>query len=354
MRDFIKKTSAFSIFILFILVFTNFYGDAAKLFHIGYEKKIASILLEKKNATNISNYDERLLQKEIINNIDKNPDVVVLGSSRSKLIGSKYFDNKLLFNNGVNGASIEDLVAIYQLYKERDILPKKIVVVIDPWLFNEYNGLERWTSLEKEYNDFHNKTGTFSKAQENNFSELISLSYFQNSLNNLPNVFTGKSDPVSTTQKYNKTNTKLPDGSIIYGEKRINLSQENIDNIARKYSTGKIYGIENFEKISDRNFEDFNSLCSDIIHNGIELEFILTPYHPITYKKIIANYPCVIKTENIIKNYAENANINCYGSFNPSVLEIDNSGLYDGVHSKEITISKIMKKRKESSTTQKG
>ena len=67
--------------------------DAAKIFHTGYERNIANIIYSSKNATNISNYDERILQKELINKIKSKPDILILGSSRTMLINSSYFES---------------------------------------------------------------------------------------------------------------------------------------------------------------------------------------------------------------------------------------------------------------------
>ena len=344
LKKFILKTSIFAIVILTLLMSVNYWGDAAKIFHTGYERNIANIIYSSKNATNISNYDERILQKELINKIKSKPDILILGSSRTMLINSSYFEDKKVINNSVSGASIEDLIAIYQMYKTKNILPKRIILGIDPWLFNENNGQTRWSSIKKEYNSFFSKT-TDKDILDDKTQQLFSFSYFQSSLKTLPKVVLGKSHPISSSEIYNETNTKIMDGSLTYSKKYRNVSIEKVNNMAKNYILGEIYSIENFDVISPKIFNEFDNLCKEIRANGIELSFFLAPYHPLVYEKIKEDYKIVIEVENKISNYSDQSSIRTFGSFNPVKTEIDNAGFYDGMHSKEKTIQRILEVR---------
>lgn len=344
MKKFIIKTFVFAIVVLTLLISVNYWGDAARIFHTGYERNIANIIYSGKNATNISNHDQRILQKELINKIKSNPDILILGSSRTMLINSSYFENKKLINNSVSGASIEDIIAIYQVYKTKNVLPKKIILGIDPWFFNENNGLTAWSSLKKEYYSFFNKT-IDEEVLNNKTQQLFSFSYFQSSLSNLPAVVLGKSNPIPSSEIYNKTNTKITDGSLTYSEKHRNLSIEDVNNIAKKYITDGIFSIENFDIMSPKIFNEFNDLCKEIKANNIQLSFFLAPYHPLVYAKIKEDYKIVLEVESKIVKYAHQNNIKILGSFNPVKIEIGNFGFYDGMHCKEKTIQKILKVR---------
>lgn len=344
MKKFIFKTSLFSLLIFTLLTSVNYFGDGAKLFHPGYENKIVDILFSSYNATNISNYDERILQRELINKIKENPDVVVLGSSRSMLINSTYFKDKKVINNSVSGASIEDLVAIYQMYATKNILPKKIILCVDPWLFNKNNGHKRWMSLNQEYNSFRNENVEIEESIFNyKMQQLFSFSYFQTSIKNLPNVISGKSEPIATHETYNQSNTKLVDASLSYGNKYRKVSNEQVYVKAKRYISGNIYSIENFKAISPEIFKEFKLLCRSIIQNDIELSFFLVPYHPLVYKKIEQDYRIVLKIENEVLSFAKENNIEFLGSFSPIIVGINSTGFYDGMHCKENAIKKIMK-----------
>ena len=346
MKKFIFKTTIFSVLTLLFLVSVNYWGDSAKIFHPAYEKKIADIIFTNQNATNISNYDERILQKELIDKLHSNPDILILGSSRTMLINSTFFEEKKVINNSVSGASIEDLIAIYQIYNEKDILPKKIILGIDPWLLNENNGQKRWKSLEKEYTSFSIERKEINKSILNNkVMQLFSFSYFQASLKNLPNVIKGKSEPIASKEKYNQTSTRLVDASLSYGKQYREVSNEEVNNNAKNYISGNIYSIEKFNTISPDILQEFENLCLSILENNIELSFFLTPYHPIVYEKVIQDYSIVLDVENQVVKFAEEKGIECFGSFSPQKVDMKNTDFYDGMHCKEHAVKEIMKVR---------
>ncbi len=345
MKRFIRKILFAALPVLAALIVVNYYGDAARLFDNNYEKEIADILKSGKYVTNISNYDERIFQKEVIKNFKSCPDVVILGSSRTLLIKPEYLENQPTFNNSVSGASIEDLVAIYQMYKARNMLPKKIILGIDPWTFNKNNGQKRWQSLMNEYYSFFNekkdtKAGLYTKNKK--YAELLSPSYFQSSLKNIPAIIHGNRNPKPTTETHNKANTKLTDGSLVYSEEYRDASASDIEAKVKTYLSGSIYGIEKFDSLSTKAIESFNLLIKDIQVNNIEIIFFLAPYHPIVYDAISKNYQMVIKAEEYVLKYSAINNIKVYGSFDPGKAGLIKSDFYDGMHCKENAIKTIL------------
>ena len=343
MRKFIFKILTTFTLLLIFLVSVNYWGDGAKIFHVGYENKIADIIFNNKNATNISNFDERILQRELIKKLEIRPDIMVLGSSRTMLINSTYFKGSKLINNSVSGASIEDFISIFQIYKTRNMLPKQIILGIDPWIFNRNNGQESWSTLRNEYYSFINKKTIKKESIINNkLKQLFSLSYFQSSFRNLPNVISGRDNPIATDNIYNKSNTKLVDGSLSYNKAYRESFNQNVESLVRSDLTKDMYAIENFDIISPQIFNEFEDLCQNILSNNIELSFFIVPYHPMFYQKIEQDYPMVLLTESIIIKFANENNIKCYGSFNPMTESFKSQDFYDGMHAKESTIKKIL------------
>ena len=119
MKTFAIKILSIGLLILSLLITVNLIVDPAKLFNRNHYNKIINIL-DNNNTylTNIMNFDERLLNKMFVEKLNKRYDILVMGSSRTKLIRDEYFSNSELFNTSVSGASLEDLIAIYQLYKK--------------------------------------------------------------------------------------------------------------------------------------------------------------------------------------------------------------------------------------------
>ena len=338
MKKFIYKSLLFSILFIAIIMLVNYNGDAANLFKEGFEKKIVSIITKKKNATNLSNFDRRILAREIVDASTKSPEILILGSSRIMLINSSYFFNQTLINNGVTGASIQDIIAIYQMYKTKKILPRKIILGVDPWIFNINNEQSEWLTLSKEYYSYYNKENIETK-NIHKIKQLLSLAYFQSSYKNL----FSNSLPLSVNKRYNDTNTILYDGSLTYGKEYRENTQEVVNNKAKTFLQNGIYSLEKFDSISSDLSSEFQNFCNEILNNDIELNFFLTPYHPIVFKKIENEYKIVLEIENMIEEFAKKSNIKYAGSFSPKKSNLNETHFYDGMHLNEEGVKIILK-----------
>ncbi len=355
MRNFIKKIIVVLFPAFLLLISINFFGDAAHLFSDKYYTKMAAYLKKGYNITNVENYNERILQKKIIVDHRPCPDVAVIGSSRLMLINSSYFPNQVFFNNSVTGASLQDIIAIIGLYDEKGCFPKKIIMGIDPWMLNAKNGSHRWKTLYDEYNSMNSKIlnkvdetkGGFSNklkmflAKNSFYKELISPSYFQNSL-----VSITSSDPdlKPTNLTVNNTFTKLSDGSITYDLKYRSASEEEIALKVDEYIINSIYGIENFNELNTNLQLKLEALTAFLIKKGVEVEFILLPYHPKVYSFISSKekYINVKNSEDYIKKFALQNKLIVRGSFNPEYGKVQSSDFYDGMHLNERGIDKMM------------
>ena len=331
LKNFIKKTVMFFMSVFSLVILVNYFGDASNLYN-KVEEKIAKLLINGSAVTNIENINERLLQKELINNANKKYNFVILGSSRLFQFSADNLKNDFTFNNSVSGASLEDYISIFQLYKENNNLPKKIIIEIVPWLFNENSNQRRWRSLRDYYNRYYgiqNNFITFAKMKLGKYNELKSLSYFQKSL---PKLFYGKEVPHELKNGNYKNITKFPRGSISYPTQTINVSNRIVRERILNYLRGELYSLENFSNVSKDIIFNFKNFIKTLKSNNIDIEFFFMPYPSAVYKRISEDYDNVVKTENIVKRIAEDYNINCFGTFNPRGLKANQSHFFDGMH----------------------
>lgn len=156
----------FSIFILMLLIaIFNFIVDPGSKFKNKYNE--LGNYSRNKNILVLSNIDERIFKKTLIENIEKKRDILILGSSRVMTIGTENFNKKLVFNSGVSGADLGDIIALSNIYIKKIGFPKKILIGIDPWLFNK-NDDKRYISIFEEYNEFIKK---LLKSEKNKIKE---------------------------------------------------------------------------------------------------------------------------------------------------------------------------------------
>lgn len=346
MKLFLNKTIFFAFILLSTIVLVNLTGDAANLFSESFELALARLLIDGHRVKNVQNLDERMLQKNIINLRSGVPDVLILGSSRGMLIGSKY-SKKSLFNHCVSGCSVEDLIAIFQILKKSGQIPKKIVINADPWLFNKNNRQNCWKSIQTDFFDFWGKTSSDFFATK--YLQLLSPSYFQASLLMLFKRITSQNEttPEALQENDDPGNflIRLPDGTIQYDHKFRSANLETIKERIASYKAGPVYSLENYNSLSKYHIELFESLINHMQKSGIELEFLLVPYPETVFQVLQTRIPAVLEFENYIRRVAEERNIKLTGSFYPRLVNVEDSDFYDGMHLNEDGVEKLLKKK---------
>ena len=348
-----KNTLIFltSVITLLIIVATfNYNVDPAGLFRkTEYEYGIAKIMLEGKNVANLSDYDERLVLKYFIQNINFQPNTIVLGSSRSLLIAPNNNYKKNFFNSSVSGASLKDIVAIYGLYDYNKVKPKTIIIALDPWLLNTDVGQIKWQSIQSSYNyelsklgiendEFHSNSNNIRKLQE-----LISMPYFKASCDKLKMLKKEKRlEYYPTDAYYLDVSIKRKDGTIGYDSEYRNSSLEKINQSAVTYANAEeIYSLGDFKKLSNEKL--FEAFVKNLISQNIHVVLFLPPYHPYVYSVIsnTAKYHKVLEAEKYFSNFANKNHLYIYGSYDPHKLNLSDNDFYDGMHLKESTVKRM-------------
>ena len=343
MRRFVIKLAVTALPVALILLGVNYLVDPAKRFDNEYEMEMARIVADGKYVTAVSNYDERLFRKNLVRLMTWAPDVAVIGSSRTLLIGSDHFKGLRVFNSSVSGASIEDLVALYQLMKGSGKLPRKILLGVDPWMFNDSYQDVRWKSLEGYYYEYI--MGRNSQQVEvgklTDVSNLLSLSYFQAAIKYLVKHGKGTA-PIRTGSKYNDGNTVLSDGSLVYGREFREVDTNELDRRANEYIRGDIYGLHDYHAVSNRKWDLFSTLVGNILRSGPTLELVMVPYHPRIYGRIVNSYPVVAEVEARLRCIATSHSLVIRGSYDPSEAGASATCFYDGMHCNEQGVARLL------------
>lgn len=351
MRRLIYKLLLFTP-VIFLVIFINYLVDPGKLIDNQYIEGIARLLIESKNVENIGNYDERILQREYISLRSSPINTVVLGSSRVMMIGNNLFDGSVM-NNAVSGASIEDMMSIYWMYRKKRLLPDTLVVGVDPWMLNRNSDQTRYLSLKAEYNEIceHLKIADEMSAIDafggNKYWQLIDFSYFQESVKYFWSNFNKPEKLYFPTEKSEgEAAIKLFDGRISYDAAFRNADSDLILAKAMEYSdTYPIYSLENFDEIDKSLASAFELFMRLVKSDGIDIILVMSPYHPYAYGTIQKDtrYKMVEEVEKYFTEFSKIENIPIYGSYDPMRLELMNDDFYDGMHPKPDAFKKIFK-----------
>ncbi len=350
-RQWLKYSINSIISIILVISIFNYKIDSLGIFgNSNYLSKVAEALASGQMIAGLKNIDERLLQELIIKNIQTKNDVIAIGSSKTMMLRKRFFlDSKSnFFNHSVSGASLEDYIAIVGVYESiHGYLPSKVIIGIDPWIFNQNNGQQRWKTLNKYYSSEIKKIqntklnnpdniNTTKWKQLFNYDYTISnIKFLKSSIKN-----NGKTFYITDTVEIDNY-IKEADGSIHYPFKLRYPDYNAVEILATKHATKPVYSLENYTKLD--NVKLFENFIKYLKLKNVEVVFFLPPYHPIGYDILIkdARYKILIEVERHLLELSSKYKIHTIGSYNPHKYKLTNKDFIDGMHADESVIKNL-------------
>ncbi len=348
-------------------VFNNTRADSNEL-------KAAHILLDGSNVSGLSsNYNERLLRREYLLEMSGAKDVIVAGSSRGALITSEMLDTTSMFNVSVAGGDIEDMIGFYGLLYERDMLPKTLVISIDPWTLNDNKTDARWQEAVGDgYRSYvggrmglavPNGVGTIAPLYDANAAQptglfalgsqarstLFSIPYFQSSLQY---YFAGSyalyKDVSATDAASGETGIVHADGSYSYPLAYQNCDAATASERAER-AVGNIIGLEDYDTLRGQKYELFRQFIQSALADGVEIKLVMFPIsshlcESMSYFNDYYNgrYDNFFAAGDMVRQLADELGVPLTGSFYPDDLGYDMSDFYDGYHLRSERVAEIV------------
>ncbi len=342
--------------ILAVIATFNTIIDGVGIFRVNKSLQFAasSLLDGKMVAGSLGRYDERELQRLIV---DAHPrrDVIILGSSRTMPLRKSFIDPSLdVFNHSLSGAGLEDYIALIDLYREKGSFPKTIILAIDPWMFNKNNGLlDAWKALDKQYramwfelfsrrdqSEFLSLV-TRLKEKGNQWSQLINLAYtMQNwdSVMNSSRLYARKAVRITDTFEIDDF-VREPDGSVYFPYimrhvKQTVTGKDNTPRITIKYFNNftALYRTDVFEKLVDY-----------LQAHGVRVVFLIPPFHPCLYRLCHedAGYGMALKVEEYLAVLAKKQNITVIGTLDPDRYGFKGEDFFDWFHGHDQVMKRL-------------
>jgi len=239
--------------IISLIAFFNYKVDSSSIFgHSNYLSKAAKALTSGKMVAGLQNIDDRLFQELIIRNLRVRNDVIAIGSSTTmelrKEVVSK--DRINFFNHSVNGASLEDYIAIVGAYEAiHDYLPSTVILGVDPWVFNKNNGQGgRWKGLKKYYDYELDKIYGEELNSTNNSNITINTIKWKQ-LINFDYTVSNIKFFIRALLKNDSNNPPLPLKEIENAESFEALTKSDLEKLSDKELILKAIGSGNYNKI---------------------------------------------------------------------------------------------------------
>ena len=337
MWKFLLRVLIFAVIALGIVVGINYFVDASHVITSRSLEQMARLVLEGNTVAVPENYNERIYQMAVLDQIKEMPETVVIGNSRGMYLGEEVTGYQSLFNHCVSGACIEDYYAIPAMYWQKfGKIPPQVIVEVSPWLLDDGNPEDRWSTLfsyrsavEGLYQrlngrkpevllgevDPFNSRGQPFYSRENPW---LSLPYFQY------NCFTirqkgldaFKGDPVRVSTDPAEA-AELPDGSLRYPANLENPSPERLARV--RAITGPVT-FEHADRMTgpgEESTEAFTNLIRYLQDQGTEVILYLAPFSPTQCGYSFDQHlnPAFREAEEFLRGFAEENGIRLIGGF---------------------------------------
>ena len=264
-------------------------------------------------------------------------------------LGPNLFPGMTFYNASVSGASLEDYYAILQIYREHHLLPKLLVLGIDPWVFNRNSEQTRWKSLEHEYR--RSLYGNDPKAvssipasdqRQSKLQQLMSFDYF---LASIKSAYRADRNYYVTNARELDVNIRLADGTITYNHEYAHRSPEEVAELAHHQAARvPIYSLGQFRELDPEYVKLLEVLIGRLRAEGVEVVIFLPPYHPDMYAAIShpgSPYQLVRDVEMYLRRFAGQHNLQVWGSYDPSRTPCGRGDFYDEMHPKPSCITRL-------------
>ena len=316
----------------------------------GYLDKAAVDLAHGKIIAGLRNFDDRVFQKKVIQNIERKIDWVVIGSSRSMQLRETMISGSagVFQNYSVTGASLEDYLALLSIHLDKHgQLPENLVLGIDPWVFNKNSAQNRYQSISEDYQAMLERLGVHASEKirkPSYISKLFSIEYmvqnFKFIKNNINNGLKGyrivKSSDIDA-------HLREADGSIRYGYSKRFPNYEDVKRYAISYTKGSGHSLGQFEELS--NAELFEKFVVFLKENNVRVYCYLPPYNPYAYDVLMQDpkYRIINSVENYLRALSQQHDLVFVGSYDPYILGFTNEDFFDGAHSLDRVCEKLFK-----------
>ena len=280
---FLLEVAFYALAIVALIVLTNCSIDASSVINPKY-MEMAGLSLEGNIVATSDNYNERVYQVCIVEQMDEIPDTIVIGNSRGMYLGTEITGYENLYNNCVSRGCLEDDYALLGLYYYKfGRLPNRVIIETSPWIFYEGNLEVRWkeggTYTESVLGFYELINGETVKSNGIMENPYLSLAYFQYNIKQFIkkgfSVFHEAEARISTNIN---ESADYPDGTIRY---QADLENESAWRLQRVRETSS--GACTFEdshlmtEICTEKRVAYENMIDYLLENGVEVIIYMAP-----------------------------------------------------------------------------
>jgi hypothetical protein len=348
MRSFLLRTLIALLPILAMGAF-NFFRDRAHI--VRSESFIAGVRDSMQNGRQVAgleDYNERALARQIAQRYPSQPDILILGSSRSAELNAWMCAGKDALNLSVSGAAWQDHLGLFTVAARSGKLDqvKKLYLCADPWLLNPNNGEVRWQTLNDEVAEAAQKgqlkgfrTPHSERQWMAKLREMFNPLYAWENLTQQPIPYFSTPDTISSYKLV------FANGTIRQQKEKDTRSVEETQERAREFAGRKdLFHLSKFTAIDSSGLQAIEWIGKEMQLRGAEVHLLLMPFHPLVYTRMQTDrrYAHVALAETSFRKMAAANGWRIFGSYNPETAAMHEKDFFDGMHLKRSVLTRLL------------
>lgn len=361
----ILRVAIAAVLIAGLIVGVNYFVDASQVITSRGQEQMAELVLGGNIVAVPENYNERVYQTAILEQMKEMPSTIVLGSSRGTYLGEEITGYPNLFNHCVSGACIEDYYAVPELYMEKfGKYPERVILEISPWVLNEFNPELRWieifsyrNTIEKLYEKLNsrkpepknevNEANPFDVDGKPFYSKenpWFSLPYFQYNCYVISqkglDAFRGNTARISTDPD---EAAELPDGSVRNPASQEKPNPQRLAQVRAETGAVTFEYAHRMTEVGVKESTALEALIKELQDHGAEVILFLAPFSPTqcTYSFDQDLNPGFRLAEEYLRDLTEKKEIRLIGGYDSRAFGLTDEQYIDYSHPDKSAIKTV-------------
>ena len=340
-RLFLRQVILLICLILGAILSINYFVDASQVITTRSSKDMARLALNGQIVAMPKNYNERVYQVSVIEQMKLMPETIVIGSSRGMYLGKDIIGYDSIYNHCVSGATMEDYYALLGLYdKKFSKFPRRVIVEVSPWIFYENNPNSRWSeniTYRSACIAFYEKVNKkpFVRTNLHKENPFLSIPYFRYNVETIKDKGSKafKTQPAKVSADVLEQ-ADYPDGTIRYAASLELPNPKRLKTVKAKNSGVTYQNVHKMSKIGINQKQEFEKIINYLLEKHIEIIFYLQPFS-VTQCKFIYDKktnPIFVDVEKYLNNWGKKIGIQVVGSYRARNYELTDNQFIDFMH----------------------
>jgi hypothetical protein len=317
---------------------------------------VSRFLLSGKHMVPPDHLDEAELRWSMATQLTERPGLAVMASSHGLLITRKTLPIPGLLNFSISGASMAEHWVTTELLRKRGVLPKVMLVYVDPWFFYEKIDWGLWHTRAEDLVAYETRLcfqdqrlkrtfgPRFSQERKNSLRNLYSMDLLLSYLDDIYGHLPFNAHEVANPDEAAFT-VLCSDGGLQLNTERWKENGPPSRTLALRQFTMNIdphrYG--SFDVFDENLWNLFLAWLRDCRAQGCEIWIVFSPYNPVIYKEIVANpLNKLHMIETRTRQAAKDMGAKCFGAYDPAVQGFTEENFSDGDHLNGVGVAKLL------------